>query len=509
MLIWNLLENTAKQYPNRNALVEGDKTITYELLAEKVCKLAGGLVKIGLSSGDRLAVLLPNTIELVTVILAANLAGIIVVPLLSFYAPGQNAYILSNSEPKALVTTPTLVDHIPPDFLRGMPSIIVTGGHLPGALDYNSLITSMPLTSPMPFEDDSDPISILAYTSGTTGYPKGVAHTQKRLVKRAELFVNEISLTDNDSTIASFTIGKPVMLVSALLAMFRVGSVLSLMAYPDIDLFWAAYNKTHPTYCFVLPGYANDMLAHAAATTADYSRLRFWISGGDKPSEQLHRQILATTGRPLLDMFGSTETGFLAINPPGGPIKTGSIGKPMQGVEMKLVDRDVRSVETGRVGRLLVRTPNMMLGYWNDPRQTQCVMGTGWFETQDLMKIDEDGYFWFIGRVGDVIVRNSRNVASFMVVESLTRYPGIADAIVVGIRDSRVGQVPVAFYRLTSSAAEPTPKHLQSWLKQWVDELSIPVAFYKIEQWPLTAQGKVDRKQLIQLAESSPSQPPP
>ncbi len=277
------------------------------------------------------------------------------------------------------------------------------------------------------------------------------------------------------------------------------------MKQPDIDLFWDVFNKTHPTYCFVLPGYASEMLAHVAAASADYSRLRFWISGGDSASETLHRLILETTDRPLLEMFGSTETGFLSINPPVGPIKTGSIGKPMQGVEMRLVDQDGASVETGRVGRLLVRTPNMMLGYWNDHPQTQSVMGTGWFETQDLLKVDEDGYFWFIGRVGDVIVRYSRNVASFMVVESLTRYPGITDAIVVGIRDSRVGQVPVAFYRLTSSAAEPTPEHLQSWLAHWVDELSIPVAFYKIEQWPLTPQGKVDRKQLIQLAENQTS----
>jgi len=501
LLIWNLLENTARQYPHRVALIAGDTTVSYQRLAETVCKLAQGLTNIGLSPGDRLAVLLPNSIEAVTVLLAANLARLIVVPLLRFYVSEQNAYILSHSTPKALVTTPKLIEQIPDGAFREIPVIIAVYGAIPGALDYNSLMTNRRIASFMSSGDGADPISILTYTSGTTGYPKGAAHTQKRLVNRSELLVKTISLTNNDTTIATLDIGRPVMLVSGLLAMFRVGGCVALMGHPDLDLFWAVFNKTKPSYCFVIPGYANEILAHAAAATADYSRLRFWISGGDKPSQQLHQQILQITGRPLLDMFGSTETGFLSINPSGGAMKIGSIGKPMQGVEMKLVDSDGYSVPIGQVGRLLVRTPNMMVGYWREAPLAE----DAWFDMQDLLKVDEDGYFWFVDRSADVVVRYSRNVASFLVVENLTRYPGIADAIVVGIPDSRVGQLPVAFYRLASNAAEPAPDALQSWLARSVDELSIPVAFYRIEQWPLTSQGKVDRKQLIRLAESQTS----
>ncbi len=229
MLIWNLLENTAKQYPDRTALIAGDKTISYALLAEKVGKLAAGLVNTGLCPGDRLAVSLPNSIESVTVILAANLARLIVVPLLRFYAPAQNAYILSDSQPKALVISPAFVERIPADAFRGIPTVIAIDGPIAGALDYENLINGISVESPTPFGDGSDPISILAYTSGTTGYPKGTIHTQKRLVNRAELFVKTMSLTSDDAIIANYPIGKPVMLVSGLLAMFRVGGSVALM----------------------------------------------------------------------------------------------------------------------------------------------------------------------------------------------------------------------------------------------------------------------------------------
>jgi acyl-coenzyme A synthetase/AMP-(fatty) acid ligase len=143
-----------------------------------------------------------------------------------------------------------------------------------------------------------------------------------------------------------------------------------------------------------------------------------------------------------------------------------------------------------------------MAGYWNDTLRTHQATCTGWFDTQDLACMDQDGFYWFRGRISDVIVRNAINVASALVTDALLEHPSIAEAILVGLPDAIAGQVPVAFYRLRLAADDPAKDALRALVSARVDVESVPVAFHRIDQWPLTRGGKVDRTGLRDLAQT-------
>ena len=501
LIIREMLEESAHRYPDRIALLAGETAIPYGDLAERVSRLAAGLLRLGLSAGDRVAALLPNTIEFATTLLATQYAGLIAVPLFADYPPTEQREILVSTAARVLITSPALLPAVPPDALEALTRVILTAGEASGCLAHRDLMASAPLDASMSEDAGLDPIGIIVRTSGSTGRPKGVAHSQSRLVNRADLLIETLSLTADDRTLTAQHLGRPLFLVADLLAMLKVGGCLTLVDPPMPDQFWNLYAEARPTYYLAPPGYCYRLLDSPGAAHADHSRLRFWINVGDRPSEALSRRLATMTGRPILNMYGMTEAGFLSITSPTAPVKTGSIGKPMAGVEMRLVDRAGWEVGPGEVGRLRVRTPNMMVGYWNDTLLTHRTMGTGWLETQDLMEVDADGDYLFMGRNSETIVRNGANVATARVVESLLEHPAIAEAVLVGLPDRCDGQVPIAFYRLKAAASDPGAEALHTWVSTRVDAWSIPADFYPLDQWPVTAQGKIDRNRLIEIAE--------
>lgn len=501
MPIRRLLEDTASRRPDRVAVTAGEASIAYGRLAEDTARLAAGLGQCGLMPGDRLAVLLPNSIEAVTTVLAAFEAGLIVTPLSLDAAPPLNASLLAATGARGLVTTGALLSAVPAAALTPLAALVLTEGQAPGSLGYDALAAAPPC--PGPAASPLDPLGLLVFTSGTTGRPKGTTHTQGRLAARVDAFVRTMGMTEQDTALTIFPAARPLCLVGQVLAMLRVGGTIALTERPAPDAFWAIYGRTRPTYCLLMPGYARRIFHLPAAARADHARLRFWISSGDHPGPELPRQVQAVTGRRLCNMYGMSEIGIISVQPPTGPDKPGSLGRPLPGVAMRLVDQDGREARTGEPGRLLVRTPDMMVGYWNDTLATHQAMGTNWLDTRDLLLVDADGDGWFRGRASEAIVRNAVNVASALVVEALLAHPDVAEAMVVGIADPCEGQVPVAFYRPKDPGGKPADETLHRWVADRVDAESVPVAFHARMEWPLTPQGKVDKRELARLAETA------
>ena len=502
MLIWDIIERTASLMPERVALVSGGQAVTYSRLAQDVDRLAAGFRALGLQPGDRIALLLPNNIELVTAFLAASRAALIVVPLPLEAPPLLHALYLSQASAKALLTDQYLLSTLPEASLKQIETVILTAGQAPGSTDYLGLMGKELTSHPKRSISSQDPIGFLVFTSGTTGRPKGIAHSQARLAKRTEHLVQAMMLTESDKTLVVFSPLRTVCLVYQLLAMFRVGGCVVLAGRPDSDSFWKIYAQVRPTYSVFMPAYARQIFEHPAAASLDHCRLRFWITTGDHPGPELLERVEQTTGKPMLNMYGMTETGLLVAHPLNGPRKMGSMGKPLYGVATRLVAEDGSAVGPGETGRLLVRTKNWMVGYWNDTLRTHQAIGSGWFDTQDLASMDKDGYYWFRGRSHDVIVRNATNVASALVTDVLLEHPAIAEAVLVGMPDAVAGQLPVAFYRLRRLAADPGAENLRSLVSARVDVESVPVDFYRIEQWPLSQRGKLDRAGLIAIAQA-------
>ena len=436
-----ILEETTNHSPDYPAISASGHSLTYAELSHRVACLAGGFAAIRLAPGDRLATLLPNGIDLVVTLLAAARAELIAVPIPHRFAPAQIGYILRHSGARAIVTTPELLKNIPDESRPALDEIIVTGD-VPETVSLAELLTAAPVP---PVRTALDPIGLLMYTSGTTSRPKGVAHTQKRMSRRVDLFIEQMWLTGEDSTLSLVDVGRPIILLGQLLPMLRVGGRIALIPRPDPQLFWAEYAVSRPTYLISGPGMAFDLIDHPAARSADHSALRYWVTGGDKAPCTLHQRMTEVVGCPLIEMCGMTETGFYAVSPVAGPRKIGSIGRTMRGVAVRIVNPDGEDVLQGQVGHIVVRTPEMMVGYWNDTLQTHRVLRDGWLDTGDLVSTDVDGYLWFIGRDKDMISRGGMKVAPAMVEDAMLTHPAILGAAVVGVSDPRYGQTPFAF----------------------------------------------------------------
>uniref|UniRef100_I2Q592 Acyl-CoA synthetase (AMP-forming)/AMP-acid ligase II n=1 Tax=Desulfovibrio sp. U5L TaxID=596152 RepID=I2Q592_9BACT len=497
MPLYRMVAATAAELPEAVALCCGPRHVTYAQLVEDAGKLAAWLSSLGLAPGDRLAVLLPNSIELVTVILAACRAELVLVPLSQDAPPARQAEILEQTGARGLVLASGLGAAIPAEAREQLAVTICLGRPEPGTCNYDAFLTHAP-TAPVPRSNVADPICLLVFTSGSTGRPKAVAHTQERLARRVEAFVQALDVTAADTTLAVFRADRPVVLVFQVLAMLRQGGTVVLAEQPAPAAFWRLYGECRPGYCLVMPSYARTLFADATAARVDHSRLRFWLSGGDAPGPALYETARRIAGRPYCNLYGLTETGLVAVVAPGETDKPGCVGRPVGDVSMRLVDDAGRDVPEGRPGRLLVSSANMMVGYFNDTMATHRAIGSGWYDTGDLMRRDAEGDYWFLGRSGDVIVRHAVQVAAALVADILAGYPGVAEAVVVGVPDAEAGQVPVAFYRTTGP--DPGAATLLRYLADRVDALSVPVACLAVAQWPVTPRGKTDRRTLTALA---------
>jgi len=505
MTLAAMLDDAAARSPHAVAIQSSAGPLVYADLADRVARVARGFVSLGMTGQDRVAFLLPNGVELAISILAAAKAGLIAVPLSPTFAPPQVEYILGHSGSRMLVTTPALLGAVTAE-ARGRLDVVVLCGDVPdeppgAAVPFGQLLTG-PSATPAPVRGlAADPIGLLVYTSGTTSRPKGVAHTQGRMTHRVRLFIDEMALTADDATLACVSIGRPMFLLGQLMPMLCVGGSITLLEHHDAEAFWRTHADSRPTYLVAPPGPTRDLLEHASARAADFSRLRFWLVGGDSCPAAVQALAADVVRKPLLEICGMTETGFYCVCPPRGPHKPGSIGQAMMGVAVRVVTESGADAAPGEVGRILVRTPDMMVGYWNDTLATHRMLRSGWLDTEDLAWADEDGFLWFAGRQKDMISRGGFKVAPAIVEEALLAHPGVATAAVVGAADERQGQVPVAFYELRPHAVDPGAEALTAWAAARVEPLSVPAHFHRVDRWPRTAQGKLDRARLVWMAD--------
>ena len=498
----DILTETAERVPHRVAVTCGDRSYTYAELDTEVTRVASGFRNLGLVPGDRLAYQLRNgRVESIVTLFAALRAGLVVVPLPVRQAPAQVAYVLRHSAARALVIEGAFLDRLSTEHRDGPEWIVTVDGAGQGTVAFDALPCEPLRTLSLGLAAE-DAIGLLIYTSGTTSRPKGVAHTQRRLSYRVDLFVEEMDLTEGDATVVAHEIGRPIVFMGQVLAMLRTGGRLSLADAADPVAFWAAYRAQETTtYVLTAAGAAAVLLGVPAARTVSHASLRYWICGGDRVlpvTYQLARDVL---DRPLREMLGMTEVGFYAITPLGDEARPGSVGKVMQGCMVRIVDDMGSDVPHGTVGELFVRTPNTMFGYWNDTMGSFGVVMDLWIRTGDLGRFDADDYLWIEGRAKLMISRGGFKVAPPMVEDALRAHPAVLDAVVVAQSHPLQNQVPFAFYQLRDGAADPGAAALVEWLQPRLDGASIPDGFARVDRWPMTDQGKVDRSRLSWLAE--------
>ena len=344
----------------------------------------------------------------------------------------------------------------------------------------------------------SDPAFIF-FTSGSTGPAKGVTHSVASAGYMIASAARAFEMTAADIVLPGSSIshlGGFMFSLAALAAGARAVVARSVFADEILPLL----REDRPTVLCMLPSALFAVVRDGAAGREDFASLRLCRAGADKVPAELEREFIELTGHVIDEGYGCSEAGLITLNPPSGTIKIGSVGTACPGFTLRVRDDNGQDVPAGSDGNLWIQTPSLMTGYWNHPDATQAVMRDGWFDTGDVMRMDEDGYLQFRGRKKQIIVHDGSNIAPQEVEEALLDHPAVESAGVVGVHDLLHGENVRAYITIRPGEARPSTQELLRFARARIG-YKAPEEIAVLDEMPLNPTGKVDRLKLKQMAE--------
>jgi fatty-acyl-CoA synthase len=497
--VWHWLERRADINPEKPALIDGARVLTYRALRDRVATVASGLRARGVARGDRVAVLSVNRAEYVETLFAAARLGAIVVPLNWRLAAPEVAFQVGDSEPKVLLVDPalsSLVDAVRahPE-LRPVKTVVAFDAEtppLPATEPYSALLET-PASEP---EGRFDDPFLIMYTSGTTGRPKGAVLSQ------ATQFWNSVNIgAAVDLTSADVTLNVLPMFHTGGIGLFTLpslhhGATAVLQRAFDPDETTRLVARHGVTAMFGVPAIYLALLASEAFRAADLTRTRFSCGGAPCPLTVI--ETFRDRGLLFQQGYGLTETAPTCLLIPAADAfrKAGSAGKAAIHVETRVVDDGGRDVPPGGTGEVWTRGPNLFSGYWRRPDATAEVFSEdGWFKTGDLARIDDEGFIFIVDRKKDMIISGGENIYPAEVEDVLYRHPAIAEVAVIGVPHDRWGETPTAIVVL-KPGARLTAEELVAFCEGRLARFKIPRTVAFVDVLPRNAAGKVLKRML-------------
>jgi long-chain acyl-CoA synthetase len=485
-----LLEASARHFPDRPALVFGERVWSYAALDRDAGRLAAGLAGVGLGPGARVCLHLPNGPEFVLAYYACQKLGATVVALNVTYRRDELAYIIRDSEAAAILSASPAAAELPP--ASETPAVRLRGGTAePGAVALDALLADAPVRAR---DRDREDVAAILYTSATTGRPKGVMLTQANVVSNVYATVHHLRMVPDDRGLCAlplfhcfgqnFVMNALVAAGGTLVLQERFVPADFLTAIPRhrVSLLYAV-----PTMYIVLLG--ADLGAH------DLSSLRLAFSAAAMLPTDVEARWRAVTGLPISQGYGLTESSPFATYNHERAHRPGSVGTPIENVEVRVVDERDREVPDGTLGELVIRGPNVMKGYLGKPAETVETLRGGWLHSGDIGYRDADGYLYVVDRVKDMI-----NVAGFKVYpreveEVLFAHPAVREAAVLGQPDPVKGEVVRACVVLreggTAAAGE-----LIEFCRTRIAAYKVPASVEFLAALPKSPTGKILKKDL-------------
>lgn len=509
--ICEMFRRQAETKPDRSAICQRGRKVTYGLLSEYADSLAAWLVRAGLHRGDRVILLLPNSIEYVICYLGVLQAGGVVVALNPETTPQELRYLLGDSSPTGIVaegktmawvadalssTGTSCSDRLrfaicpettPPDSLPASCQV----GHLAAIIR-----SRQPCTAPALQGND---LAQIIYTSGTTGKPKGVMLTHRNVASNCNSILDYLELTDDDSVMVTlpffYSYGN-----SLLFTHLAVGGELILASN---SVFWNRIldlMQDHRITGFAGVPSSFAMLLHKSdfrKRTFPHLRYMTCAGGGLAPSVVNRIRDLLPHVQLFL-MYGQTEaTARLStLMPDEIDAKLGSIGRGIAGVTLQVLDENAEAVPPGEVGEIVAQGENVMAGYWNAPEETKRVLRPEGLRTGDLARIDEAGYIYIVGRKNDMIKYGSYRINPKEIEEVILQLDGVAEVGVIGLPDDIWGEVPTAFVVASETAAIPTESTILSHCRRRLPRYKQIRNVRCVDSLPKTPSGKIKRAEL-------------
>jgi long-chain acyl-CoA synthetase len=484
-----LLSEQAKKYPKKTCIKFENRKISYSEINELVNLGAGGFIAAGLKPRDRAAILMDNCPEYIVAYFSILRAGGIAVPVNTFLTADEIRYILKDSGCKVLVYSDTFssrIEHI----RKNMPEV--------NALTFRELPESHGR-----FESGEDSeTAVLLYTSGTTGFPKGVMLTNRNLRTNAEACMKVMRLSARDRILLflplfhafSFTVCVILPVLSGativLLKSVKPFSKIIKSVIRDRITFFVAV----PTVYTILS--KKKMNAFVRYVFRFFIAIKACISGASALPESTIHEFEKKFRLPLIEGYGLTEASpVVAVNPLYGERKCASVGPPVPGVKAALVGDDGGRMPVGESGELVVSGDNVMKGYYNKPEETGEVLRAGWLYTGDVARIDEDGYIYIIDRKKDLIIVGGMNIYPREVEEVVIQEQAVEECAMVGIPDGRGSEITALFVKKKEHAIIDDDR-IRKLMKGSVAPYKIPKRIVLIEEFPKTATGKIKKNEL-------------
>ncbi|MBC3190338.1 long-chain fatty acid--CoA ligase [Pseudonocardia sp. C8] len=486
-----LLDESAAQYPDRPAVRHDDRILTYAALDEAAGRVAALLAARGVSPGSPVGLMLPNVPEFAVLYYGILRAGGVVVPMNPLLKEREVEYYLSDSGAALLFATAASEPHATAGAgAAGAETVLVDG-------DFSALLGQQQ-PAPRSVARADDDLAVLLYTSGTTGQPKGAQLTHANLRHNAWITATTLlSLSPDDVVMGCLPLFHAFGQSCGLNAAVSSGACLTLVPRFDPRTALAVMERDRVTVFEGVPTMFSALLQHGGP--ADTSSLRLGVSGGAALPVQVLEEFESGFGALILEGYGLSETSPVAsFNHPGRERKAGSIGTPVQGVEMRLVDDTGNDVATGEVGEIAVRGLNVMRGYHNRPEATREAIPDGWFRTGDLARQDDDGYFFIVDRKKSLIIRGGYNVYPREIEEVLYQHPAVAEAAVVGVPHAELGEEVGAAVALR---AESTPEQIREFVRERVAAYKYPRKVWVVDSLPKGPTGKILRREVTIPAE--------
>src|SRR6201996_8297383 len=486
------LTDTTRSHGGRVAVRVDDAAMTYRALDEASARVAGLLHERGLKPGDRVGIMMPNVAEVPVVYYGVLRAGGVVVPMNPLLKAREVAYYLGDSGAGLVFAWHSFADQA-----RGgadqvkAESIVVDGAGFPG------LLASVTPDFHLVDTGDED-TAVILYTSGTTGHPKGAELTHGNLISNTEVARNAVGRPRPDDVIFG---GLPLFHVFGQTVALNVavasGACLTLLPRFDAEHALQIIAGHRVTVFEGVPTMYVALLHQPDRKDYDTSALRMCISGGAALPVEVLRGFEEAFGVPVLEGYGLSETSPVAsFNHPDRERKPGSIGTPIDGVEMKVVDEVGDEVPAGDVGEIVIRGHNVMKSYWQRPDATaEAITTDGWFRTGDLGRVDEDGYLFIVDRKKELIIRGGYNVYPREIEEVLYEHPAVHECAVIGIPHTSLGEEVGAAVAL-KPGAETTPEELRAFVKSQVAAYKYPRQVWLVDSLPKGPTGKILKREI-------------
>lgn len=461
--------------------LDWDRTYTFGEIDDRASRMARALAARGLKMGDRMAVYLPNSLAFIDLFLAATRLGVIFIPVNILYRDREIRHILSDADPRLVVTSAPGIEHLPP------------GAPVADVADLLREAASQPAQRDVAVYDGDTPAAIV-YTSGTTGTSKGAVLSHNVFSVNAVNITSCWRISDQDRLLLPLPLFHVHGLGNGIHAWLLSGCRMRLLERFEHGRISEELESFSPTVFFGVPAMYVRLLSLSEQQARQTGRaMRLFVCGSAPLPAQTLADFRDLYGHTILERYGMSETLMNISNPYVGERRPGSVGLPMPGVSVRILDEGGQPVPVGETGEVYVRGSNVFREYWQRPDATAAAFRDGWFRTGDLGFREADGYYTLAGRRSDLIISGGFNIYPREIEELLEEQPGIAEAAVAAAADAVRGEVPVAY---VVPRGEWDAAALESACRAAFASFKVPRAFIAVETLPRTALGKV-RKHLL------------